>query len=132
MLGDPKYEIASAYPLLHDYYGWLVGFAFTLPYSIAGLYAGSLAKTGNRKILMVTTITMLSLFQITTGVVDSFTVMAVLRFFHGMICSAVNPLAFSILVDYFPPDKRSVPNSVLSAGNFIGIALASLTILLIK
>jgi hypothetical protein len=62
MRGDPKFEIATAYPMLHEYYGWLVGFAFTLPYSVAGLYAGSLAKTGNRKLLMVATITLLSTF----------------------------------------------------------------------
>jgi hypothetical protein len=49
MKGDIKYEIASAYPQLHDTYGLLVGLAFTVPYSIAGLYAGNMTKTGNRK-----------------------------------------------------------------------------------
>ena len=58
--------------------------------------------------------------------------MVAMRFLHGMISSAVNPLAFSIMSDYFPQDKRSTANSIISSGNFIGIALSSMTILLIK
>lgn len=54
------------------------------------------------------------------------------RFMHGMISSAINPLVFSLAADYFPPEKRTTANSVLSAANFVGIALSSLTILLIK
>ena len=109
-----------------------MGLAFTVPYSIAGLYAGNMTKTGNRKRMMIFTITALSCFQLTTGLVDSFALMVVMRFLHGMISSAVNPLAFSIMSDYFPPEKRSTANSIISSGNFIGIALSSMTILLIK
>jgi MFS family permease len=132
MKGDVKFEIASAYPQLHDTYGLLVGLAFTVPYSIAGLYAGNMTKTGNRKQMMIFTILALSCFQLTTGIVDSFAVMVAMRFLHGMISSAVNPLAFSLMSDYFPQDKRSTANSIISSGNFIGIALSSMTILLIK
>jgi hypothetical protein len=39
MKGDPKYEIASAFPQFHTYYGLLVGIAYTFPYLITGLYA---------------------------------------------------------------------------------------------
>ena len=55
-----------------------------------------------------------------------------LRFLHGTISSSINPLAFSLVADYFPPDKRSTANAVLSSANFVGIALSSMTILLIK
>ena len=37
-----------------------------------------------------------------------------------------------MVADYFPPDKRSTANAVLSSANFVGIALSSMTILLIK
>lgn len=36
------------------------------------------------------------------------------------------------MADYFPQDKRSTANSILSGANFIGIALSSMTIILIK
>jgi MFS family permease len=41
-------------------------------------------------------------------------------------------MAYSMVSDYFPPDKRTTANSILSAANFVGIALSSLTILLIS
>lgn len=62
MKGDPKYEISAAYPELQTYYGLLVGMAYSVPYSLAGLYAGSLTKTGNRKMMMIAVISILSLF----------------------------------------------------------------------
>lgn len=109
-----------------------MGLAYTLPYSISGLYAGSLTKTGNRKLMMIGVIASLSMFQITTGLSQSFWVLAGLRFLHGTISSAINPLAFSLVSDYFPADRRSTANAVLSSANFVGIALSSMTILLIK
>ena len=38
------FEIASAYPMLENYYGVLVGLCFTMPYAISGLYAGGLTR----------------------------------------------------------------------------------------
>lgn len=106
--------------------------AYTLPNSVAGLFAGGLTKTMNRKLMLVVCMSLLSLFQFSTGIIDSFLVLALLRFCHGAVSSAINPLAFSLMADYFPPDKRSTANSILSGANFIGIALSSLTIILIK
>ena len=132
LAGSPKYEISTAYPELDTYYGLLVGLAYTLPYSISGLYAGSLTRTYNRRAMMIGVITALSLFQISTGLFDSFLVLAIFRFLHGTISSAINPLAFSLVSDYFPANKRSTANAILSSANFVGIALSSMTILLIK
>jgi MFS family permease len=132
MKGDPKFEIATAYPELNQYYGLLVGLCYSLPYSLAGLYAGALTKTGNRKLMMIVVVGLLSLFQISTGVFNSFLVLAIFRFLHGAISSATKPLAFSLVADYFPQNKRSTANSILSGANFIGIALSSMTIILIK
>ena len=70
--------------------------------------------------------------RITSGVVNSFLVLAVLRFFHGAVSSSMKPLAYSLVSDYFPQDKRSTANSILSGANFVGIALSSMTIILIK
>jgi MFS family permease len=82
--------------------------------------------------MMIGVIAALSIFQVTTGMVNSFLLLAILRFLHGAVSSAINPLAYSLLADYFPQDKRSTANSILSSANFIGIALSSMTIILIK
>jgi MFS family permease len=132
MKGDPKFEISSAYPELNQYYGLLVGLFYSVPYALAGLYAGSLTKTGNRKLMMIGVVAALSMFQISTGLTSSFLALALFRFMHGAVSSATKPLAFSMVADYFPQDKRSTANSILSGANFIGIALSSMTIILIK
>lgn len=82
--------------------------------------------------MMMAVIAAISCFQLGTGMIDSFLVLAIFRFLHGTISSAINPLAFSLVADYFPPDKRGTANAVLSSANFVGIALSSMTILLIK
>lgn len=38
--GDPKYEIAQAFPTMNAHYGLLSGAAFTIAYSISGIFAG--------------------------------------------------------------------------------------------
>ena len=62
MAGDKFFEISTAYPELNSYYGLLVGLAYTLPYSVSGLFAGSLTRTWNRRLMMIGVITLLSLF----------------------------------------------------------------------
>ena len=117
---------------MDTYYGLLVGLCYSVPYALSGLYAGSLTKSGNRKLMLVAVVGLLSMFQITSGVVNSFLVLAFLRFCHGAVSSATKPLAYSLIADYFPQDKRSTANSILSGANFVGIALSSMTIILIK
>lgn len=55
-----------------------------------------------------------------------------MRFLHGAISAAINPLSYSLIADYFPPEKRSRANAILTTGNYLGIALSSISILLIK
>jgi predicted MFS family arabinose efflux permease len=79
LAGDPVYEIGKAYPQLGQYYGLLVGPAHTIPTAIFGLIAGSLTKTGNRKMMLLGALTILSGFQFAYGLVDSFTLFIVLK-----------------------------------------------------
>ena len=41
-------------------------------------------------------------------------------------------MAYSLVADFFPGEGRTTANSILSVGNYIGIALSSLSIILIK
>lgn len=74
----------------------------------------------------------MSSFHLTSALTTSFSVLFLMRFLHGAISSATDPVSYSLIADYFPPEKRSTANAILSTGNFIGIALSSLSILLIK
>ena len=81
---------------------------------------------------MISAIVLMSLLQVGTGAFNSFLILAFFRFCHGAVSSSINPLAFSLVADYFPPEKRTLANSILGGANFVGIALSSMTILLIK
>jgi MFS family permease len=113
------------------YYGFLVGMAYTLPNSIAGLYAGALTKTGNRKAMMLMVITALSLCSLLTGTIDSFELLVVLRILHGSLSSAVNPLGYSLLAETVPKETKNFAYSIFQAANYAGLSLSSLSILLV-
>ena len=55
-----------------------------------------------------------------------------MRVIHAALNTSSNPLSFSLVSDYFPPDKRATANSLIQAGNYIGVGASSLSILLIS
>lgn len=110
----------------------MVGLFYTLPYALSGLYTSNLTKAGNRKWALFGIISFLSCLKLGAGLVPSFGALVAFRFMHGLMASSVDPMAYSLISDIFPPDKRTTANSILSAGNFLGIALSSMTLILIK
>lgn len=130
-LGNPIFEMTSSYPELSQHYGLLSGLVYTLPYSIAGLYAGQLADKVNRKTMLAVMIFLCGLSQSVTGLVNSFWVFVLMRMLHGAANSATVPLSYSLVTDYVRPENRTFVNSILNSGAYIGIALSSLTILMI-
>ena len=115
-----------------NWYGWLVGLIYTVPYSFFGLYAGQLTDKVNRKNYLGMCLMLAGATIGISGFRDSFLILALMRVFHGALNSATNPLSFSIIQDYFPPENRSVANSLIQAGNYIGVGVSSLSILLIR
>ena len=130
--GNPIYEISSAYPQLKNWYGLLAGVVYTIPYAGFGLVVGKLSDTANRKLWLGIMVILASLTMGISGFVNSFAVLAIMRVFHGAFNSATNPLSFSLVSDYFPPDRRATANSIIQAGNYIGVGASSLSIILIS
>ena len=54
-----------------------------------------------------------------------------MRVLHSILNTSSNPLSFSLIADYFPPENRTTANSIIQAGNYIGVGVSSLSILLI-
>lgn len=73
-----------------------------------------------------------SLTSVATGFFNSFIVFAVCRVILGITCSICNPAAYSLIRDMFPPNRRATANSIYSSGIYIGNAISSLCISLIK
>ena len=61
----------------------------------------------------------------------SFPVFVFMRIIHACLNSASNHLLFSLIADYFPPNKRSIPNSIILAGNYFGSGVSSISIFLL-
>lgn len=73
-----------------------------------------------------------SLTTVLAGYVDSFEAFAIMRVLLGILESANNPLAYSLIRDYFPPELRSTANSIFTSSIYVGGAFSSLSILLIE
>jgi MFS family permease len=126
------YEIAASYPQLNQWYGWLAGLAYTLPYSLMGLVAGAFTNKVNRKFTLGITMMLAGVTQFLSGSINSFPVLVGMRVAHGSLNAATSPLAYSLVSDYVPPEKRATANAVLSSSVYLGISLSSMSILLIK
>jgi MFS family permease len=50
----------------------------------------------------------------------------------GLFQSGCGAPAYSLIADYFPPERRTFANSVYNLGIYIGQSLSSLTIILIN
>lgn len=55
-----------------------------------------------------------------------------LRVVLGITCAACNPTAYSMIGDYFPPNRRATANSIFTSGIYVGNAVSSLSIIIIK
>jgi MFS family permease len=130
--GDPFYELSTAYPALAANYGTLTGLAYTLPFALFGLYVGKITESANRKWALAIVIALAASTMGLTGAFNSLFILGAMRVMHGMVNSATNPLSFSLIGDYFPPDKRATANSIIHSGQYCGTAMGSISILLIS
>ena len=119
-------------PGLDNYYGVLVGLAYTMPYSFAALFVSLLPPGFNRKKLLVAVMAIASVFMLATGSVDSLLLLMVGRVIHAICNSISNPLFFSMAADYFPKSRRGTANAVLQSANNIGFAISSMSIIIIQ
>ena len=114
------------------YYGLLSGLAFSLSQSVLGVFGGIAVDKFNRKLLLGFATVAWSLSTVITGSVDSLVVLAVMRFLMGAMMSAYEPAMYSLVTDYFPPEKHATANSIAAAGTYIGAGLCSLSVIMIK
>ena len=117
---------------MDKYYGVLSGAAFSISYSVSGLFAGQLSDNFNRKVLIGVSCMLFSLTTLVQGQTSNFLIFFIMRFLLGILQSISNPTSFTLLADYFPQEKRTTVNSIQNSGIYIGSALSSFSILAIK
>ena len=102
----------------------LQGFAFALFYTLMGLPLARWADARSRKWLITAGVAFWSAMTALCGVARDFWPLFAARVGVGAGEATLSPSAYSILADYFPPDKLALPIGVFSAGITAGMGLA--------
>ncbi len=102
----------------------LGGIAFTVFYTLMGLPAGWLADRVHRRNMAVVGVLLWSAATVYCGFADSYTALFVGRVLVGVGEAVLGPVAYSLLADYFAPERRATALSAYSMGITIGTGLA--------
>ena len=106
--------------------GLLVGFAFALLYTVAGIPIARWADRGNRRNIIAIGLAIWSAMTIASGMAKSFAHLVAARIGVGIGEAAGTPPAHSLIADYFPSHKRGTALAIYSSGVFAGSAIAYL------
>lgn len=104
--------------------GLLHGFAFAIFYVTLGVPMGYLADRVNRKKLVAICIAFWSLMTMACGLARSFGQLFAARVGVGIGEAGLSPAAYSLISDYFPPERRSFAMSIFQLGVFLGSGIA--------
>ena len=123
MLVDP---IKQDLDITDTQIGLLQGFAFAVFYTLVGIPMGRLADRGDRRRIIAWGIFFWSLATALCGLAKTYWQLFLARVGVGVGEAALGPAAYSMIADYFPPERRSRALGVYSMGVYLGIGLAAI------
>lgn len=104
---------------------WLHGLAFAVCYTVIGVWpVGKWADTGNRRNLIAGGVLLWSVMTALCGRMYSYAGLFAARVGVGVGEAALAPAAYSLISDYFPPEKRGRALGLFAMGVYFGIGLA--------
>jgi predicted MFS family arabinose efflux permease len=122
---DPAF-ITEASPngLTDKQMGFMTGFNFALFYTVFGVIVGFLADRTSRRNILFAGAFLWSAFTALCGMAQTYPVMLAARAGVGVGEAAGAPPSYSIISDYFPPEKRGLALALFSLGVPLGQAFA--------
>lgn len=102
----------------------LQGMAFVCTYILFSVPVGRLVDTSNRIWLLVGGVAFWSFATAACGLTKNFTQLFIARMGVGMGEATLTPVAWSLIADYFPPEKRARPLSIFLIGPYLGGGIA--------
>ena len=114
------------------YYGVLTGLAYSIPFSLSPMFLGAFQGAYNRTRLLCIVVAIAGLSSLLTGAVNSFPVLFSMRMLHAVCFSLTIPIVSALVRSIFPQNRRGLANSILYSASYFGIAISSLSILLIN
>ena len=104
--------------------GFLYGTVFGVFYALFGIPLGRLADMWNRVRLLTIGLGLWSAMTAASGLSGSFAQIAAARVGVGVGEATASPVAYSVLSDYFPKEKRATALSIYSSGIYVGGGLS--------
>lgn len=101
--------------------GLLVGPAFAVLYTVAGIPIARLADRYSRRLVLAIGLAVWSMATAASGLVRSYAQMALARVAVGVGEASASPCAYSLISDVFPPERRASAIAIYHSGASIGI-----------
>ncbi|SIN65576.1 Predicted arabinose efflux permease, MFS family [Parasphingorhabdus marina DSM 22363] len=102
----------------------LQGLAFGLFYTLLALPIGRRVDSQSRKPIIAIGVAVFSLFSLLSGFAKTFGQLFLARVGVGAGEASVTPTAYSLISDYFPPERLGRAMSIFTMTAFVGIGLA--------
>jgi MFS family permease len=102
----------------------LIGIAFAAFYVSFGIPLGRIADSRSRRGLITAGFALWSLFSAGCGLAGNYSQLLIMRMGVGVGEATLNPAAYSLITDYFPPHLRGIAQGIYSAGIYIGAGIA--------
>ncbi len=112
--------------------GFLYGTVFGVFYALFGIPLGRLADMWHRINLLSIGLALWSGMTALSGFAQNFAQLAAARIGVGVGEASASPVAFSVLSDYFPKEKRATALAIYSSGLYLGGGISLFTGGLIK
>ena len=130
---DPFYMMSVDIPgFTASKYGLVSGVMFTSLFSVTVLFSGVLSDNCSRRLLLAFAAMLWSVTSLTTAISQTYAEVALSRMMLGFFEAFCGPPAYSLIVDYFPPEVRTTANAVYAFGIYVGNALSSMIIVMIS
>ena len=126
------YQIETGLGISHAQLGLLIGFAFIVVYSVAGMLFGTVADRWNRPRLIAIGLALWSASTVVSGLSQSFLQIAMLRLLVGTGAAVLTPTALGMLADVFRPEKRAFAAGVYYGGIPLGAGLSLIVVALLE
>ena len=107
--------------------GLLTGFSFTLFYAVAAIPIARIADRRSRRNLLAIMLVLWSGMTLLGGLVRSFGQLLAARAGVAVSESAGSPTSQSMIVDYFPLERRPMALSVYTSSVYVGTTLSAVT-----
>jgi MFS family permease len=112
--------------LINDFqFSLLQGLAFTAFYATMGIPLGRLADSRSRRALLAVGIAVWSCMTVLCGMASNFWELFFARMGVGVGEACLAPCAYSLIADYFPREKRSLPLNIFAGGVMLGSGAAN-------